>query len=172
MSKAFTRESDEELPEDPPAPADVLPTGVRNYVTPEGAVRLREELRQLVDEIRPPVASERASGGGEARARLRLIDRRIAMLHDRIASMEIVYPPEQKEGRVRFGASVTVLDEAGRQRVYAIVGVDEADPSAGKVSWLSPIARALLGKEEGDRVALELPGGRGYLEILDIRYRK
>jgi len=171
LSKAFTRESDQDLPEDPPEPADLLPPGVRNYVTPEGAVRLREELRELVQEIRPGVAAARTAGDSEARTRLRFIDRRIATLRDRVASMEVVDPERQDEDRVRFGATVTVSDEAGEDRVYRIVGVDEADPAAGKVSWLSPIARALLGKEEGERVPLELPGGRACLAILDIRYR-
>ena len=84
--------------------------------------------------------------------------------------MEIVDPAQQQGDRVRFGATVTVRDDAGDRRTYRIVGVDEAEASSGKVSWLSPVARAILGKEEGDRVDVELPHGRARLEIIEIAY--
>ena len=170
MSKAFTRESDGDAEDDLPRLAEVLPRGVKNYVTPEGAARLRQELRDLLDAERPPVVAALATGEREARRLLEKLDRRISLLRDRVASMEVVDPGSQSRDRVRFGARVTVVDPQGAERTYHIVGVDESNPSTGKVSFLSPIARALLGKKERDLVSVELPDGHVQLEVAEIRY--
>jgi transcription elongation factor GreB len=169
VSKAFTKE-DEGGEELLPEPRQVLPPSVKNYVTPQGAERLRRELQRLVEEERPRVASALSTGGSEARQRLHALDRRIALFRDRVAAMEVVEPTRQDPGRVRFGATVRVADLEGYERSYQIVGVDESDPTSGKVSWLSPIARALLGKKSGEVAKVELPDGPAELEILEIRY--
>jgi len=169
VSKAFTRESDGDLEDDLPRLAEVLPQGVKNYVTPEGAARLRQELRSVLDTERPRLVAALAAGDSEARRLLEKLDRRISLLRDRVASMEVVDPRGQTLDRVRFGARVKVLDPQGVERTYHIVGVDESDPSTGKVSFLSPIARALLGKKQGGLVTVELPDGRLQLEVVEIQ---
>jgi transcription elongation factor GreB len=178
MNKAFTKESDLSFDDAVPEPKDLLPPGVKNYVTPEGAELLRNELKYLVELERPRVAEDGAQeagpGGDVSRAkrkRLQTIDRRIVFLHDRVASMEVVDPGKGSDDQVRFGATVTVVDEEEKEKTYKIVGVDEADPSEGKVSWLSPIAKALMGAREGDVRSLELPKGQVELEILEIEYK-
>ena len=178
MNKAFTKESDESFDEVIPEPKDLLPPGVKNYVTPEGAERLRNELKYLVELERPRITDggsrEVGPEGDTSRAkrkRLQAVDRRIVFLRDRVANMEVVDPGKGSGDRVRFGATVTVVDEGEKEKSYKIVGVDEADPSAGKVSWLSPIAKALMGAREGDVVSLELPKGNVELEILEIEYK-
>jgi transcription elongation factor GreB len=175
MNKAFTKESDDGFDEVAPEPKDLLPPGTRNYVTPEGAAQLRSELEHWTEVERP-----RALGGGvpesgpggnvtmEKRKRLHAIDRRIRFLQDRVASMEVVETTGKPDDEIRFGARVKVADEEGREKTYKIVGVDEADPAAGKVSWLSPIAKALLGASPGDLVKVELPHGTTELEILEV----
>jgi transcription elongation factor GreB len=177
MSKAFTKESDENFDDIIPEPRDLLPPGVKNYVTPEGAESLRAELKRLVEVERPRVLEQ---GSGEAgpegdpsatkRKRLQAIDRRVLFLRDRVANMEVVDPRRQSGERVRFGATVTVLDDEEQTRTYKIVGVDEAEPSAGKVSWVSPIAKTLLKARVGDLVKVSLPKGDLELEILEIDY--
>jgi transcription elongation factor GreB len=175
MNKAFTKESDESFDDPIPEPKDLLPPGARNYVTPQGAELLRLELKNLVEIERPRVAegeSREAGPEGDAsmtkRKRLQAIDRRIIFLRDRVASMEVVDPRKGSSDRVRFGVTVTVLDDDEKEKTYKIVGVDEADPSAEKVSWLSPIAKALMGKQVGDVVSLILPKGDVELEVLEI----
>lgn len=177
MNKAFTRESDESFEDVVPEPKDLLPPGVKNYVTPEGAELLRNELKHLVELERPRVADDgirevgpEGDGSKVKRKRLQAIDRRIVFLRDRVASMEVVDPRKGSGDQVRFGATVTVVDEEDNEKTYKIVGVDEADPSLGKVSWLSPIAKALMGAREGDVVALDLPKGRAELEVKVIDY--
>ena len=181
MNKAFTKESDYDPTLDIVArPRDVLPPGVRNYITASGAARLHAELRELVDEARPAVTtelSELAAAGrredpdhADAKRRLREVDRQIAWLDERIQSLEVVDPGKGDPDRVRLGARVTVLDGNDDERSWRIVGIDEADPAAGSVSWISPIAKALLGKEAGDEVAIRLPRGRLRVEILSIDY--
>ncbi len=177
MNKAFTKESDDNLEDIVPEPKDLLPPGVKNYVTPEGAEKLRAELKHLVAVERPRVVeSGTGTAGPEAdqsvakRKRLQAIDRKILFLRDRVANMEMVDSRAQAGDRVRFGATVQVVDEEGKTKTYKIVGVDEADPAAGKVSWLSPIAKALLGAQEGDAVRLRLPVGDMELEILQVEY--
>jgi len=183
MSKAFTKESDEgSWDEVIPEPKDPLPPGAKNYVTPEGAEALRTELTRLEDVVRPQVAGRKGSSRGKGKtsvdgeslspkARLAALDRRIQFFRDRVSNMAVVDPKEQDQDSVHFGATVTVADPDGHEKIYKIVGVDESDPSVGKISFISPIARALVSAREGDIVTLELPGGVAELEILEIVYR-
>lgn len=160
MSKAFTNEESTEPVLVPPRPP--LPPGVPNYVTARGLELLRAERRQL-DAARAALEA----GPDEGRAtELGAWAARVAELEQRLASAELVEPTSRAEGVVRFGSTVTVRDEAGRVRTYQIVGVDEAEPAQGKIAFLSPIARALLGAAVGDVVALETPGGGQELEIV------
>ena len=164
MSKAFTRESDED--DDAPArPLGVeLPPGVKNYVTPEGAVRLRDEIERLSQVERPAVAAK-----GDARE-LREIDRRLAFLGRRLDALEIIEPASRAPERVVFGTTVTVRGEDGSERGYRIVGIDEADPPRGALSWRSPLATALLGAHVGDIVTLRSPRGDEELEVVALRW--
>jgi transcription elongation factor GreB len=181
MSKAFTRESDDE-PEgsgDDPAP---LPAGVKNYMTPEGFRRLKEELAQLAKIERPKVVEvvSWAAGNGDrsengdyiyGKQRLREIDRRIRFLTKRLESAEVVDPAQQKNRlQVFFGATVTYCASDGAERSVTIVGIDEADVDEGKVSWISPIARAVMKARSGDTVELRTPNGPEPIEIVEIRY--
>src|SRR6185369_8030891 len=143
MSKAFTRESDD-LPDVPVAARQraPLPPGAKNYLTPDGARRLREELDRLVQVERPRhVASQ---FNPEAKRQLQVLDQRISYLQGSLQTAVLVAPPVPPQTRVRFGASVTVRDVSGGESRYRIVGVDETDIDRGWVSWLSPIAKALL----------------------------
>ena len=165
MSKAFTRESDEEHDDAPARPLGVeLPPGVKNYMTPEGAARLRDELERLANVDRPAAAAV-----GDARA-LREIDRRRAFLGRRLEALEVIDPASQPPDRVLFGATVIVRGEDGAERRYRLVGVDEADPPRGDVSWRSPIAAALLGAHVGGVVTLRSPRGDEELEVVALRY--
>lgn len=182
MSKAFVKETDgaAEPPEDD-APA--LPAGVKNYMTPEGHRRLQQELRRLRREERPKTVEvvSWAAGNGDrsengdyiyGKKRLREIDRRIRFLSKRLESAEVVDPSRQtRRDQVFFGATVTYADPRGDERTVTIVGIDEADLSAAKVSWISPIARALLNAHEGDIVALRTPTGMEEIEVLEISYK-
>ncbi|MGH9324568.1 MAG: GreA/GreB family elongation factor [Vicinamibacteria bacterium] len=160
MSKAFTKESEGGPFDDAHLELkDPLPAGVKNYVTPEGASALREELSRLEHQLRPK--SKRVEG----------LDRKIQFLRDRVANMVVVDPGSQDKDSVRFGAFVTVADSEGNEKDYHIVGVDESDPPRGKISWISPIAKALISARVGDVVTLELPDGNTELEILEIEYR-
>ena len=182
MSKAFTKESDEgAFDEVIPEPKDLLPPGTRNYVTPEGAEALRTELTRLEDVLRPQVIAKKGSSGAKGKkeadgqslspkARLAAIDRRIQFLRDRLGNMDVVDLSSQDQDSVHFGATVTIADPEGNERIYKIVGVDESQPSEGKVSFISPVARALISAREGDVVSLELPSGTTELEILSIDY--
>ena len=173
MARAFTKESDNEDVNDPlPEPIDVLPRGVKNYITPPGAARLKERLNRLVNAERP-LALETAGPDADtaAKKKLRLIDQQIRILSDRIGNFEIVDPAKQDSEGVTFGASVRVADEEGNPRTYTICGVDEAAPDEGRISWISPIAKALRSKKVGDEVTLQLPRGRVVLEILNVEYR-
>ncbi len=182
MNKAFTKESDyDELADVVVRPVDPLPPDAPNYVTPEGAGRVREELRRLIDEEKPALEAQagagRESDGARdnenktnARKKLSEINARIQFLEDHVGRFEIVDPAQQQGGTVRFGARVTVVDTGGDERTYLICGVDEAEPEIGAVSWISPIAKALLGHEIGDEVTLRLPRGEQLLEIVEIEY--
>lgn len=179
MNKAFTRElgNDDEDEERPP-----IPGGGRNYITPQGYIRLQAELNQLVRKERPEVVSivswaasngDRSENGDYiyGKKRLREIDRRIRFLGKRIDSAVVVDPLNQEDTeRVYFGATVTVLTEEGSELIYRIVGIDEANPGRGHISWISPLALALLKANLGDSVRFQTPGGWRTLEIVEIRY--
>ena len=168
MSKAFTKESDGSFDSVIPEPKDLLPEGLKNYVTPEGAEALRSQLRHLEAEVRREVAREKRQI--EARSLLEAIDRRARFLRERIAKMVVVDPEKQERDSVRFGARIGVADEEGNKKNYQIVGVDESEPTRGKISWISPIAKALISARVGDVVTLERPDGDVKLEILSIQY--
>ncbi len=180
MSKAFTRESDAADEDDdgapPPAP------GGRNYITPQGYARLRAELLALIDEERPrvvEVVSWAASNGDRSengdylygKKRLREIDRRIRFLTKRLEIAEVAAPTvHHGSQQVFFGATVTYAEASGAERTVTIVGIDEADSLQGQVSWISPIARALLKASEGDVVKLATPAGVQEIEVVEVRY--
>jgi len=179
VSKAFVKESDSNYEEEPQATA--LPQGVRNYITPSGYARLKAELRQLVEIERPEVVktvSWAASNGDRSengdyiygKRRLREIDRRVRFLIKRLEAAEVVDVAGRDADQVFFGATVTVQAANAARRTVTIVGIDEVDPARGRVSWISPVAKALLKAREGDRVSLRSPAGIEELEILEVRY--
>jgi transcription elongation factor GreB len=186
MNKAFTRENDAEADDgDPDADDASLPSGTKNYVTPGGFQRLKAELDALVDHERPAMVATvawAASNGDRSengdyiygKKRLREIDRRIRFLVRRLDRAEVVDPLARRDAddadRVFFGATVVVRDLAGLERTLSIVGVDEIDTRRGYISWMSPIARALIKAREGDTVPLRTPGGDEELEIREVRY--
>jgi transcription elongation factor GreB len=184
MSKAFTRESDgadDDDDGDAINPPD-LPAGTRNYLTPAGYARLRAELLTLLDEERPrvvEVVSWAAKNGDRSengdylygKKRLREIDRRIRFLTRRLDIAEVADPALHFGGdQVFFGATVTYANPRGEERTVTIKGVDEADSLNGEVSWVSPIARALLKARVGDEVQLMTPGGLEQIEVLGVAY--
>lgn len=172
MSKAFTRESDD-APDLPVRPlrASPLPPGAKNYLTAGGAARLRAELDQLLQEERPRISSDaQTASEPEARRRLQALDARIAELKRTLQTAVIVPAPAPPHEQVRFGATVIVRERNGEESRYRIVGVDETDIDRGWVSWLSPIAKALLNARLGQRVRFQFPSGEAELEIVDIRY--
>jgi transcription elongation factor GreB len=180
MSKAFTKETETE--DDLPEEAEALPAGVKNYITPVGFARLRDELQQLLRVERPKIVDivSWAAGNGDrsengdyiyGKRRLREIDRRIRFLSKRLEIATVVDPTEQKNrDQVFFGATVTYETSKGVENTITIVGVDELDPDQGHVSWISPIARALLKAREGDMVELRTPAGPETIEVVAIRY--
>jgi transcription elongation factor GreB len=185
MNKAFTRESDESDEDDAPEGAPPLPAGTRNYMTPGGFARLKGELDRLVGSERPELVATiawAASNGDRSengdyiygKKRLREVDRRIRFLVRRLDRAEVVDPLLRAEGddndRVYFGATVDVVNAKGEPRTVSIVGVDEIDTARGYVSWVSPMARALIKAREGDTVTLHTPGGSEALEIVAVRY--
>jgi len=181
MNKAFVKESDAEEDEDP-AGAPALPPGTRNYMTVNGHRRLRDELAHLVKVERPnlvQVVSWAASNGDRSengdyiygKKRLREIDRRIRYLTKRLESAVVVDPADQENTeQVFFGAAVSLADADG-ETTYQIVGVDEADAGRGMISWISPLARALIKAREGDIVRFQSPAGLRELEVIAISYR-
>jgi transcription elongation factor GreB len=181
MSKAFVRES--ELDDDDEVAAPEIPVGSKNYITPAGHRRLKDELLHLLDVERPEVVrtvSWAASNGDRSengdyiygKKRLREIDRRIRFLTKRLDAAEVVDPSTRPPtDQIFFGATVRYADSAGREHEVTIVGIDEVDPARGRVSWISPIARALTKAREGDMVSLRTPAGTEMLEVLDVRYR-
>ncbi|HEX7797523.1 MAG TPA: transcription elongation factor GreB [Vicinamibacterales bacterium] len=187
MSRAFTKESDHEdddleVEESAPEPA-----GVKNYITPSGFQRLRDELHFLLTRERPAVTKVvawAASNGDRSenadyqynKRRLRQIDRRIRFLEKRIAGAAVVDPEAPRVGRaathVFFGATVRYATAAGSERVVRIVGLDEIDLDRNHISWMSPLARALTKSGVGDSVVLRAPGSTEQLEILEVRYER
>jgi transcription elongation factor GreB len=169
MSRAFVRESDyPQLPELPPL-VSPLPPGAKNYLTPGGAQRLRDELARLLDTERPRLAAAPADDI-DAKRELQTLDQRIRYLRESLRTAEITTPPPGATDVVRFGATVTVRDATGTDTRYRIVGVDETDLDRNWVSWLSPIARALMNASTGQRVTFKAPRGAKELEIVAIEY--
>ena len=181
MNKAFVKESDHDDDDEIPQ-ALALPAGTKNYITPAGYARLRDELTQLMNVERPAVVqvvSWAASNGDRSengdylygKKRLREIDRRMRFLTRRLDMAEVVDPAAQpNRDQIFFGATVLYCDQTGNEQEVTIVGVDEAEPLAGKISWVSPVARALIKAREGDTVSLQTPGGVQTLDILEVRY--
>jgi transcription elongation factor GreB len=182
MSKAFTRENDD-APEDEPEIEAQPPQGVKNYVTPAGHARLKSELKSLVEVERPELVRTvawAASNGDRSenadyiygKRRLREIERRIRYLIKRLEIAEVVDPRDQDQDRVFFGATVVYRDGSGGEQTVSIVGTDEVDPGRRRVSWVSPIARALIKAREGDTVTVNTPSGPEDLQVLEIRYEE
>lgn len=184
MNKAFVRENESGEDDDgeEPVGASSLPAGSKNYLTPAGHAALRAEFEQLVKVERPQlvqVVSWAASNGDRSengdyiygKKRLREIDRRIRFLSKRLEFSEVIDPAERGDcDQVFFGATVTVSNQAGEEKTYSIVGLDEVDVGRGRISWVSPLAKALLKAREGDVVTLRTPGGVEELEVVEIRY--
>jgi transcription elongation factor GreB len=180
MSKAFTRETDQDDDEDIGLPA--LPQGTRNYITPAGYARLRAELLDLIDNERPRVVEVvhwAASNGDRSengdylygKKRLREIDRRIRFLTRRLEIAEVTDPSvHHGKDQVFFGATVTYAEQDGTERTVTILGIDESDSLQGQVSWVSPIARTLLKSHVGDVLRLVTPSGVVEIEVLEVRY--
>lgn len=171
MSRAFTREDDAR---DVVVPRRIspLPPGARNYLTAAGAERLRSELKELTERA-PRLITESADTGGrgaDAKEELQRAEERIAYLQQSLATAEITAPPPLPHDVVRFGAIVTVRDAKGAVSTYHIVGVDETEFFPDAVSWLAPIARALLNARLGQQVPFKFPSGATELEIVAIRY--
>jgi transcription elongation factor GreB len=169
MSKAFTREETDgpDIPDLPPLTSALAP-GARNYITAAGAQKLREELQQLVEIARPRLSD--AQDDPDAKRQLARLDQRIMQLEESLQSAEVVAPPAGPADVVRFGATVKVRESDGAEVSYRIVGVDEIDLDRGWVSWLSPIAKALVNGKRGQRIHFKFPSGEETLEIVDIRY--
>lgn len=179
MSKAFTRETDAD---DDEVGLPPLPAGGKNYITPQGYASLRAELFELIDNERPKVVDivhwaasngDRSENGDYlyGKKRLREIDRRIRFLTKRLEIAEVTDPSVHAgKDQVFFGATVTYLEEAGDERTVTILGIDEADSLKGEVTWISPIARALLKAREGDVVKLVTPVGAQEIEVLRVQY--
>ena len=167
MSKAFTREDD--LPEPPVVSrrASALPPGTQNLMTPDGAQRLRAELARLQAERESLLA---AKDDPDQPQKLAALEQRALLVDDSLRSASVVNPPATPDNRVRFGAVVTVRERGGAETRYRIVGVDEVDFDRGWVSWLSPIAKALLNKSVGQQVRLRTPGGEKELKILAVTH--
>jgi len=181
MSKAFTKETESDLDDEADVEAP-LPAGTKNYITPAGLQRLRDELSQLWNVERPKVVEivSWAAGNGDrsengdylyGKRRLREIDRRVRFLRKRLEIAEPVDPDLQtNRQQVFFGATVTYVDESDIERSVRIVGVDEARQEHGEISWVSPVARALLKARVGDVVEVRTPQGPQSLEVLKIAY--
>ena len=190
MSKAFTKESDgedEALDHATEEAAHTQLAGVKNYITPTGLQRLRDEHRFLLTRERPAVTQVvawAASNGDRSenadyqygKRRLREIDRRIRFLTRRIDAAEVVDPEGARNGRaatqVFFGATVRYAVASGTERVVRVVGLDEVDLDRNHISWMSPLARALMKSGPGDCVVLHAPGGTEQLQILEVRYKR
>ncbi|MFC5495953.1 transcription elongation factor GreB [Caenimonas terrae] len=180
MNKAFTKESDSD--EDDELALPEVPAGGKNYITPAGYARLRGELLQLMDDERPKVVEavhwaarngDRSENGDYiyGKKRLREIDRRIRFLTKRLEIAEISDPSlHHGSDQVFFGATVRYADPAGQERTVTILGIDEADSAQGQVSWISPVARALLKAREGDEVKLVTPLGVQEIEVIEVTY--
>ncbi|HJW55438.1 MAG TPA: transcription elongation factor GreB [Burkholderiaceae bacterium] len=180
MNKAFVKETDDDDDLDGALPS--IPAGTRNYITPQGHQRLKDELLQLIDVERPEVVrivSWAASNGDRSengdyiygKRRLREIDRRIRFLTKRLDIAEVVDPSvHHGSDQIFFGATVVYENHAGETHTVTILGIDEFDPLHGKISWISPVARALTKACEGDSVIFHTPAGMEELHIIEVRY--
>jgi transcription elongation factor GreB len=159
-----------------------IPPGSKNYMTPQGHARLKNEALHLLDKERPElvkVIAWAASNGDRSenadyiygKRRLREIDRRIRFLTKRLEAAEVIDPAAREQcDQVFFGATVTVMHEDGQEHTYSIVGIDEADVARGRISWVSPLARALVKHREGDQIVFKTPGGDQVLEVVRVEY--
>ncbi len=182
MNKAFVKESDGDDDEEAAALALAIPAGSKNYITPAGYQRIRDELLQLIDVDRPEVVrivhwaasnGDRSENGDYiyGKRRLREIDRRIRFLTKRMDSAAIVDPSvHHGSDQIFFGATVTYSNQNDETRTITIVGIDELDPLNGKISWVAPVARALTKAREGDVITFQAPHGVDELEILEVSY--
>jgi transcription elongation factor GreB len=181
MSKAFTKESDDG-DDDDEVGAPSIPAGAKNYLTPAGYARLRAELMSLLDVERPKVVDvvswaakngDRSENGDYlyGKKRLREIDRRIRFLSKRLDIAEVVDPSvHHGSDRVFFGATLRYVNARDETRTITIKGVDESDSTVGEVSWIAPIARALLGARVGDEIRVHTPAGMDTIEVLEVNY--
>ncbi len=181
MSKAFTKENDEDNGDDD-LQLPAIPVGGKNYITPQGYATLRSELLSLMDDERPKVVEivhwaasngDRSENGDYlyGKKRLREIDRRIRFLTQRLEIAEITEPSVHfGNDQIFFGATVTYVDDTGTERTVTITGIDEANSALGEVSWISPIARTLLKAREGDELKLVMPERVATIEVLKVRY--
>ncbi|MFL6581022.1 MAG: transcription elongation factor GreB [Burkholderiales bacterium] len=182
MNKAFTKDNDED-DEDQDATAPPLPAGLKNYITPAGFKRLKDEALHLLDKERPDLVKVihwAASNGDRSenadyiygKRRLREIDRRIRFLTKRLDAAVVVDPQAREPtDQVFFGATVALATESGSQKHYSIVGIDEADAARGRISWISPLAKALIKAHEGDTVIVRTPGGEESFTIVGVEYK-
>ena len=182
MNKAFVKENDGDDDDDLDVSAVALPAGSKNYITTQGYARLRAELVHLMNEDRPAVVQtvswaapngDRSENGDYlyGKKRLREIDRRIRFLTRRLEIAEVVDPAQQpNRDQVFFGATVVYSDKSGEEFRVTIVGVDEAEPLEGRISWISPVARALTKAREGDTIMLRTPAGIDELDVLEVHY--
>lgn len=176
-------QSQQEKDADEDGAEESMPSGVNNYMTPQCHARLKQEALRLIDEERPTLVQTvrwAASNGDRSengdyiygKRRLREIDRRIRFLTKRLDNAVVVDPAaREKTDQVFFGATVRVCDERGSDTTYSIVGIDEADAGRGRISWISPLARALLKRSVGESVTLRTPGGAQTLEIVEVEYK-
>jgi transcription elongation factor GreB len=183
VNKAFTREPEGDAADDEDTPGlPPLPPGTRNYITPPGYRRLRDELKTLLDVERPKVVEtvswaakngDRSENGDYiyGRKRMREIDRELAWLAKRMKAARVVDPSQAPDkARAWFGATVTIADEQDERHTVTLVGDDEQDPSAGKIGWSAPLARALRGAAVGDLRTVRLPVGEKEWEVLAVEY--
>ena len=182
MSKAFTKENDNDVEDDDIDLAPPLPHGGKNYITPQGYARLRTEWTDLMERERPAMVEtvhwaarngDRSENGDYlyGKKRLREIDRRIRFLTKRLEIASVVDPSvHQGSDQVFFGATVSYVDDTGEERTVTILGTDEAESTQGQVSWVSPVAQSLLKARVGDEVPLSTPAGQRLLEVLDVNY--
>ena len=166
MSRAFVKESDDdlisgELPERP------LPVHV-NYVTPKGLELLQARVRELSE--RHEELKRQADEDSQARQKLRETERDLRYFNSQLERATLVDTTNQPRDRVHFGAIVRIEDEGGIEQEFSIVGDDEADVAAGRISWASPLARAMIGAKRGDTVVWRRPAGEAEVHIVDIRY--
>ncbi len=182
MNKAFVKEPEGDDDDELGGGLPPIPPGAKNYITPHGHQRIRDELLQLIDVERPEVVKvvhwaasngDRSENGDYiySKRRLREIDRRIRFLTKRLDLAEVVDPSvHHGSDQVFFGATVSYVNAAGEEHTVTIVGIDELDPLNGKISWVSPVARALTKAREGDVITLRTPAGDDELEIMSVRY--